>query len=87
MKHSKVNWKLARCNDVPPSIFTPNTYSEANTAKAKSICALCIIKNDCKEYSLNVTKSYFLDSGVWGGTTPKERQEIRNQRKAESKHT
>ena len=41
-------------------------------ANAKSICAECPVVRMCLEWALSVNEPY----GVWGGTTPEERDSI-----------
>lgn len=43
-----------------------------NCHKAKAICAMCPVKRGCLEYALTHDIRY----GVWGGTSPRERQRI-----------
>jgi hypothetical protein len=47
-----------------------------STATAEAICEACPLKVECAEYAIPITDL----SGVWGGTTAKERGRIRQQR-------
>lgn len=83
MKFSDVKWKLAECNkynNLPPYIFAPERYDKKSVAQAKAICAVCSIKDNCLEFALSASGSYIFDAGIYGGTTPKERQKVRDQR-------
>ena len=58
----------AYCRDIAdPEIFFPER--NVKPREAKLLCAGCPVKADCLEYAL----LYGL-SGVWGGTTDKERK-------------
>lgn len=64
----------AACTGVKdPEIFFPGEGGSVSSAKA--ICASCPVRLKCLEANLSET------SGVFGGTTPRERQAIRKQRK------
>jgi WhiB family redox-sensing transcriptional regulator len=43
-------------------------------AEAKAVCAACPVRIDCLGYALETGQ----DAGVWGGTSEKERREIRS---------
>ena len=60
----------AACRGLDPEMF----YAEgANAvAQAKSLCGVCPAKDRCLEWAL--TREEF---GVWGGTTPRERSDLR----------
>lgn len=45
--------------------------------KARSICAVCPVVEECLEYALERREVY----GIWGGKTERERQRIRKQRR------
>ena len=42
-------------------------------AKAKAICATCPVTRQCLNWALSIAEPY----GVWGGTTPADRDDIR----------
>lgn len=44
----------------------------AAEAEAKLICATCPFKNACAAYGIGAREQY----GVWGGTTPLQRQRL-----------
>ncbi len=46
------------------------------TAAARRICAKCLVRRECLEYALEHEDSGEAH-GVWGGTTPSRRREIR----------
>ncbi|MCW2528042.1 MAG: transcription factor WhiB [Pseudonocardiales bacterium] len=47
----------------------------ARIAAAKSVCMSCPVRRLCLEWAVEVAEPY----GVWGGTTPEERSQIRAQ--------
>jgi WhiB family redox-sensing transcriptional regulator len=65
----------ASCWGIDTDFFFPeaNTVTEENK-KAKKICSGCIVKQDCLTYAL-----HYRVSGIWGGTSTKERERIRKQ--------
>ena len=64
----------AACMGEPLEIFYPDTESDADLAKA--ICEVCPVRIDCLDYALANFRGA-TDSGVWGGTTERERAAIR----------
>ena len=44
-----------------------------STATAKAVCADCIVKTPCLAYALSNSETH----GVWGGTSPEERRQMR----------
>lgn len=67
------------CLDSDPDLFFPIAPSGPalqQAAKAKAICARCLVRTDCLSYALETGQ----DAGVWGGTTEEERRQIRTER-------
>jgi WhiB family redox-sensing transcriptional regulator len=64
------------CASVDPAIFYPE-YGDSSTrgftAKAKKVCAACPVVTQCLQYALENDEPH----GVWGGTTPYERQRMK----------
>lgn len=56
--------------------FPPRGHNEA-AAAAKEVCARCPVRVECVEYAIE-TRQWW---GIWGGTTPRQRQRIRRQRR------
>jgi hypothetical protein len=61
-----------------PEFFYPEDYYEQATKKvaeniAKQLCASCPLKALCASYAVLAQEDY----GIWGGTNPRERREIR----------
>ncbi len=56
----------------PPSTFERKDERERREARAKAICRVCPVIDDCKEHSLSIREQF----GIWGGLTETERREI-----------
>jgi WhiB family redox-sensing transcriptional regulator len=66
------------CLSVDPDIFFPEDYDDRRiTLEAKAICNICPLNADCLTYAV---KDASLD-GIWGGTTPRERKNIRRRKR------
>lgn len=66
------------CKTEDPELFFPEDYNIRTKVDAvKNICRQCPLLNACLEYALSEPS---LD-GIWGATTPRERQRIRSQRR------
>ena len=77
-------WKdRARCVGMRTSIFFPTDDADEGFAgrgsynKAKDICSRCPVVQECLDYALRAHE----DFGCWGMTTPKERKDLRRQRR------
>jgi WhiB family transcriptional regulator, redox-sensing transcriptional regulator len=67
------------CNNTDPEIwFGDQEEGYDYSALAKQLCKACPARKPCAEYAI-VAKEQF---GIWGGTSPKQRQRIRNPRAA-----
>lgn len=69
----------AACLDTHPSLFFPTGKgAELHQASklAKAVCRGCCVRLDCLEAALDRGEKF----GIWGGLTPKERQDIRRLR-------
>jgi WhiB family transcriptional regulator, redox-sensing transcriptional regulator len=67
------SWKtLGRCHGMAPDVFFPekNRWAEKT---AKAICAGCPVEAQCMDYAIANS-----EVGVWGGTTERQRNKIRN---------
>jgi WhiB family transcriptional regulator, redox-sensing transcriptional regulator len=69
------------CAEVDPELFYPEVGETSKVAKAKAICAGCEIREACAAYAVRRGEAF----GVWGGTTPMERQEMRRVRRESSR--
>lgn len=80
------DWRArAACSGYPNTLFFPATDAadEAAVDRAKSVCDVCPVTNDCLEYALETNQR----SGIWGGTSEKERKSLRRRWLAERRRT
>ncbi len=72
-----VNWRSAgACLSADPDLFFPISTTgpgERQVAQAKVICAGCVVRQECLEFAMSNDLSY----GIWGGSTPEDRQRQR----------
>ena len=72
----RILWqKRAKCNGADPAIFFPGPG--IGIEKARKICFGCVVRAQCLEYALQADSE---TSGVWGGTSERERRKIRRER-------
>lgn len=64
------------CNQANSETFFPDVRAKTQAKAAKVICGRCTVAPQCLEFALATGERF----GVWGGTTPVERQEIRRRR-------
>lgn len=70
------NWRdQARCQGVDPEVFHP--VDDDDGSEAKAICALCSVREPCREYAITAREK----DGVWGGLTARERRRLIRQRR------
>lgn len=73
----------ALCAGHDPDLWHPTDTrhgrADARVAYAAAICARCPVTEQCLEEALSVPAGQ--DAGVWGGTTPEERQVLRDRRR------
>jgi WhiB family redox-sensing transcriptional regulator len=74
---STENWRSAgACLSADPDLFFPISTTgpaERQIARAKVICAGCEVRKVCLEFAMSHDQVY----GIWGGTTPDDRQRAR----------
>jgi WhiB family redox-sensing transcriptional regulator len=66
-------WSLAACQSADPDLFFPISGSGPATeqiARAKAICATCLVRDECLRYALDADPLH----GVWGGMSEEERR-------------
>lgn len=59
-----------------PDVWFPDDPGQTGhrvTLGAKTVCASCPVRVQCLEYAMRTDVRY----GIWGGTTPRERDQIR----------
>jgi len=60
------------CTRIEPELFFPRGYLKPAPPAARAACAACPFMRPCLGFALT-----HLVEGVWGGTTDKERDELR----------
>jgi len=66
----------AACRELTPDVF----FEAEHEAAAITVCNGCPVRHDCAEFAINSPDNW-ADVGMWGGLTPRQRQQIRNQRR------
>ena len=56
----------------PPSTMERKDERERREMKAKAVCSVCQVKQDCLDYALEIREPY----GIWGGMTEIERRQV-----------
>ena len=78
---SAMNWRAAgACLTADPDLFFPISSAgpaERQVERAKVICAGCGVRRECLEFAMAHGQVY----GIWGGTTPEDRQRDRRRRR------
>ena len=73
----------ALCAQADPDAWFPDKRQRESTQLAKRICARCPVRAQCLEYALSSADTWGgIATGIWDGTTPQERDQPRQQRKA-----
>ena len=71
----RLTWQSkAACVEVDPALFFPERGG-GGSRMAKAICERCSVRARCLDWALE-----FEEFGVFGGTTPEERKQLRRQR-------
>jgi WhiB family transcriptional regulator, redox-sensing transcriptional regulator len=78
---SATNWRSAgACLSADPDLFFPISATgpaQKQIARAKAICAGCTVRLECLEFAMTHDQVY----GIWGGTTPEDRQRARRRKR------
>jgi len=78
---SAANWRSAgACLSADPDLFFPISSAglgERQIAQAKMICTGCQVRQECLDFALAHDQVY----GIWGGTTPEDRQRERRRKR------
>lgn len=79
MADSPLAWKArGLCKGHDPDLWYPDERTgTAQVRKAKAICDQCPVKTECRDYAV----AAYEKDGVWGGTSPRERQALRRSRR------
>jgi hypothetical protein len=72
------DWRLdAACAKVDPELFFPQTGQVSQAAAAKQVCAGCAVRGPCLEAALDGPQARDDHSGIFAGTTARERVALR----------
>jgi WhiB family transcriptional regulator, redox-sensing transcriptional regulator len=75
------DWRSAgACLSADPDLFFPISMTGSafeQIARAKAVCAGCTVRRQCLEFAMDHDQTY----GIWGGTTPEDRQRARRRRR------
>lgn len=72
----------ALCAQADPDTWFPEQGHHTLAAIAKRICAACPVRAECLDYALSGADTWQgITTGIWGGTTPRERSRLRQARK------
>lgn len=80
------DWRArAACSGYPNTLFFPTSdgVDDANVDRAKAVCAVCPVAEDCLEYALETNQR----AGIWGGTSEQERKSLRRKWLAERRRS
>ena len=55
----------------PPSVTERNEERARRELRAKSICRICPVGEECLDYAMTIREPY----GIWGGLTEAERRQ------------
>ena len=73
----------ALCAQTDPDIWFPEIGGHREAAMARRICRACPVRTECLDYALAGADTWNgFTTGIWGGTSPAERKQIRRARKA-----
>lgn len=67
--------KDALCREHPEVVWFPGRGEDARPAKA--LCARCLVQPECLDYAESITVP-MPPSGIWGGTSERERRQVRS---------
>jgi WhiB family transcriptional regulator, redox-sensing transcriptional regulator len=72
------DWRLdAACAQVDPELFFPETGQVPQAAAAKQVCAGCAVRGPCLEAALHGPQARDDHSGIFAGTTARQRVALR----------
>lgn len=70
-------WKRAACRGMDSNLFVPDrSVSHWEIRHAKEVCRHCSVRKQCLDYAMEEDNDL---SGIWGGTTGRERRTLRSQ--------
>ena len=74
--------ELALCAQADPDAWFPGKGEHALAKAATRICRGCPVQAQCLDYALSGADTWGgIATGIWGGTTPQQRNQLRQRRK------
>lgn len=75
------DWReQALCSETDPDLFFPEpNEGKSRTRAAKLICERCEVRLECLATAIENHEQY----GIWGGLSPRERGQVRRQRRTQ----
>jgi WhiB family redox-sensing transcriptional regulator len=68
----QAQWRRqAACRDLDAEMFFPSKGQP--TLPAKTVCASCPVREPCLDYAMTIGERF----GIWGGTSERERKQLR----------
>jgi WhiB family redox-sensing transcriptional regulator len=61
------------CRRLSPDIFFDDTDGDFPNITAATACGHCMIQLECLNWAMRTKEKY----GIWGGTTPRQREKLR----------
>ena len=73
----------ALCAQADPDAWFPEKGQHAVAKTAMRICRACPVRTQCLDHALTGADTWVgIATGIWGGTTPTQRNQLRQQRRA-----
>jgi WhiB family redox-sensing transcriptional regulator len=76
-RHGDAWRELAACLDEDSELFFPKQGEWAKARQAKAVCQGCAVRGSCLHDALNGPQATNDETGIFGGTTPRERRGLR----------
>lgn len=74
---SRLDWlEQAACRDMDTNLFFFEPGNNHAAVAARKICGRCPVKEDCLQYAIDL----HMTDGMFGGTTERERRQVRRER-------
>lgn len=70
--------RYAYCRDTDPDLWFPDRHEATKSIRAKQVCHECPVRTDCLAHAIDHTETH----GIWGATSPTDRQKIRKRLRA-----
>ena len=77
----------ASCATTPKDVFYPDQIGvpeQKAYREARKICADCTVVKECLEYAMEVESDQARRYGMFGGTTPRDREKLQCERDAKA---